>query len=123
MDVPVPEHVFVYGSLKKGGFLNYYMPDVDPVRGEFVGGIIHNTGSWPALEMVEDESKIIVGEIYPSNDDLLKKLDRVEGVPDLFRRAKFLIRVEKGHVYCWVYIAADPVLLKYPIVESGEWVV
>lgn len=79
--------VFTYGTLKKG-FSNHVLLS----SSEFVQGaqtqplyLMYNCGWYPCL--VKSEKGIsIKGEIYRVDDNTLKQLDRLEGVPYLYQR-------------------------------------
>jgi gamma-glutamylaminecyclotransferase len=82
----VTTRVFVYGSLLAGE------PNHRALEGaRFVGVAqteprysLHDLGAYPAL--VADGTHAIVGELYDVDDEVLARLDRLEGHPEFYRR-------------------------------------
>lgn len=88
--------VFVYGSLKRGG-TNHDLLEGAAFLGEAeVEGLeMHATGrGFPACVPGDG---VVEGEVYRVDDETLLEVDRLEGVPDLYRRR----RVEGMWVYVW----------------------
>lgn len=79
-------HLFVYGTLMRGGWLNKYLE-----KAEFLGEAVtmearfdlHTNGSFPCL--IEGTHKV-EGELYDITPEQLKVLDRAEGYPNLYQR-------------------------------------
>ena len=79
--------IFVYGTLKRGSCRSHVLKNQ-----RFVGEAktvaeyrMYNTGSFPAL--VEDEHGVPVeGEVWEVDENCLRILDAVEGVPILYKR-------------------------------------
>ena len=79
--------VVVYGTLKKGGQFHGYMKDADYIEDVEVDGFrMYDTGfGYPAV--VESDEHSFRGELYKVSEDILKRLDKVEGVESgLFKR-------------------------------------
>jgi len=103
--------VFVYGSLKKGKRLHYYLKNA-----EFLGEgvtcrpypmVISKSGWYPYLVNKKGGYKI-KGEIYKITPKLLKLLDKVEEAPYYYYRKRICVR-QKGKVYhSWVYFVRKP---------------
>lgn len=79
-------HLFVYGTLKRGGALNRLLKDA-----EYMGeAITHEAcfdldtgGSYPRLV---DGLYKVKGELYNVDSETLARMDRAEGYPHLFDR-------------------------------------
>ncbi len=126
--------IFVYGTLKAGGGL---APIWTAHRGVFmstqgiIGGNLIDIGHFPALIPGNRLSHrkgcrgVVSGEIiYPKNqeaaEDLLKKLDRAEGVSQgLYKRIK-VVELETRQP-CWTYIWGDHEYANYTIVQNCKY--
>ena len=119
--------IFVYGSLKPGGWLHYLIEDsVERPQSGWVKGDMYNVGGrYPALALGSDSR--VHGILYYVRDDidrevLFQRLDRAEGYPTLFDRMSMLVYGEPfGAVMATVYYGVDDRLFKNPIVENGIW--
>ena len=84
--------IFVYGTLKKGHCRSNVL-DGQTFLGEALTSNIYrlfNCGSYPGF--VKCEAGIsIEGELWEVNEDCLAKLDRIEGIPFLYKRDKVLL--------------------------------
>jgi len=120
-------NVFVYGSLKPGGWSHGNLGDGvvhDPKEGTVEGALYDINGSWPALNI--NEPGVTHGLVYEVIDDqeeaLMKRLDSLEGYPNLFDRKLMPIRVDNRLVEATVYFGVSPGLFdNAKIVESGVW--
>lgn len=80
--------LFIYGTLKKGGALSANM------KGQsFLGNVktlpeykLYKIGWFPGLVEDAEHGTSIEGELYEVDDNTVAVLDRVEGVPSLYRR-------------------------------------
>jgi len=122
--------VFVYGSLKQG-FHNYHLLQVAGVRhmgemgetacaatarAEFA---MMDLGSYPGVCRVEHGGIAIHGEVYMVTDEVLARLDRLEGHPNYYRREPVEVT---GYGECLMYILnPDSGRIKAPLVASGDW--
>jgi gamma-glutamylcyclotransferase (GGCT)/AIG2-like uncharacterized protein YtfP len=83
--------VFVYGTLKRGGRFHSALR-----KSEFLGEakttpeyLMYSNGSYPCLVKADEgKGKSIEGELWKVDDLTLATLDRIEGSPTLFRKAK-----------------------------------
>jgi len=69
------------------------------------------SASWRGgvANLVEDESGIVYGVIYRLDEEQLKKLDRLVGVPEIFARRRVKVRAEElGEVDAVTYVAVSP---------------
>ena len=92
-------NVFVYGTLRKGGRLSAHMRR-DGVEflgsGEVAGFALYDLGSYPAAAPVPQSGSWVRGEVYRVDAAALANLDRVEGVPTLYRRGPTGVRMDRG---------------------------
>lgn len=98
--------LFVYGTLKKGFPLESNLKDAEYI-GEAVTrkanfSIDTHNEAWPAMLLGDYHIK---GEVYQINQQIIDRLDVVEGVPHLYERVKIKLKGFKKPVY--VYIAGD----------------
>lgn len=107
--------VFVYGTLKRGHsnarllkesrFLRH---DMIPGRLYFIG---HNSFPYaiPALtSKICPDFPRIRGEVYEVDEDVLDRLDRLEGVPDHYERIS--VKTDSG-LSVWIYTPSESVKL------------
>lgn len=112
-------NVFVYGTLKKGGRYHHLLED-----SEFLGDddtvdsyTLRSLGPFPGVTL---ESCIkIKGELYSINENILKKLDILEGYPHFYNR--IIIGLESGNNAWMYYLTDSEEYITCPIIESGEW--
>ena len=112
----VPEHLFVYGILRRG-FSNDHARMLR-ASCEFLGeasfhGKLFDVGSYPAAVASPEPGDIVRGEIYRMMRprQLLPMLDRFEGCgaddaePHLYRRESMEVRLDSGRkLSAWVYL-------------------
>lgn len=114
--------VFVYGSLRNGGFLNqhYFTQELFlGVAKTSPGYALYDitSGAFPAMVESRDQSQVC-GEIYEADDHLLGRLDRAEGHPDFYCRKE--ITLDNGEVV-FAYLLPAEEVVGYPKVEDGDW--
>jgi gamma-glutamylcyclotransferase (GGCT)/AIG2-like uncharacterized protein YtfP len=107
--------VFVYGTLKKGGGLHGYLRgNSDFVEERVIPGYeMFHLGWFPGIRKTKREGAAITGEVYLVNDEMVKTLDMVEGVPTLYTR-----EVE-GDVSLYVYASPDRMDRTGNLIEDG----
>ena len=122
--------VFVYGTLMKGfaNYDNYLKGHVSRImKGETIGRLYHLPQGYPALV---DGGGVIKGEVMELNaQDVLKKLDRMEGFEEggtdnLYERETRTVALESGErVECWVYLFCDEAYAENNGIEipGGDW--
>ena len=109
------EYVFVYGTLKRRGYLNHHLED-----GEFVSKAtlpleytMYEDGynEFPfLLKDMEVGNPQCNGELFKVPGYLVYYLDIVEGCPDLYIRQRATVTKEDGtEKECYVYIYNDTV--------------
>jgi gamma-glutamylcyclotransferase (GGCT)/AIG2-like uncharacterized protein YtfP len=126
--------IFVYGTLRDGECRGYIMSE----GGEFIRNAttaplytLKNLKSFPAL--IENGHNCITGEIWEVSDDLLARLDMIEGVSKggdgLYYREEVLVdsgcRPEEFDSYGFglalAYFMKPEQAADYPEIKSGDW--
>lgn len=84
------QRIIVYGSLKKGGKL---YPNMERGQAVYLGevtfpGQLWSLGPYPAAKPAQAEGDVIHGEAYEVGDELIKRLDSIEGHPWQYKREK-----------------------------------
>lgn len=115
--------LFVYGSLRKGGWNEDYL-----ASSEFVGPA--NTAVPCALHvcptsglpfMTFEPVSWVVGELYCVDEMILADLDALEGHPDSYRRVQLEVEMAAGEfteadAYVWLHDTAD-----LQLAPTGDW--
>tara|TARA_R100000005_G_C4926563_1_gene157433 strand:+ start:332 stop:703 length:372 start_codon:yes stop_codon:yes gene_type:complete len=84
--------IFVYGTLKAGGRLHSHGMSNSKYLGEYESDewwVLADFGAYPGLIPGD---RVVYGEVYEVTDETLKRLDLIEGVPNLFIRANIKVR-------------------------------
>lgn len=89
-------HVFVYGTLKKGGYYShgFNKERVSVTPAKMVGGTMYNLGGFPGLVLGGND--IVNGELhlYKEFSKVVRRLDRIEG----FRKQNYECNLYNKHV-------------------------
>jgi gamma-glutamylaminecyclotransferase len=91
--------LFVYGTLKKG-YPNHHLLQESRFIDEAVTKkkyALYNSGI-PFLIKYESIS-YIHGEVYEIDDNIIKKVDALEGHPDWYKREKIEVVLSKNYKY------------------------
>lgn len=118
-DCQVQGHlVFVYGTLLKGEYNHHVLG-----WAQFVGTTktppkydLFNLGSYPA--MVAGGSTAVKGELYAVDDEILSRLDRLEGHPEYYERIEIQLE-DTTQVH--TYLMERDRVTGCPRVSSGDW--
>lgn len=110
--------VFVYGSLRKGYGLSPVLNS-----SEFVSDVrtkpkytMYSVGAFPCI--TESGNTSIVGEIYKVDLSTLRRLDMIEGVPQLYKKG--IVEVDGYENVIAYFFTEDKAegLLK---IDNGDW--
>jgi len=123
-----PRHVFVYGTLRRGGRndINRLEPAPRYVGMGEVRGRLYHIDWYPGLTLGGEEAVTVVGEVYEITAALEVVLDRIEHIvpgeaSEYFRR-ELLIEVAGRPLQCLVYeINPERVRGKHEI-GHGDWI-
>jgi gamma-glutamylcyclotransferase (GGCT)/AIG2-like uncharacterized protein YtfP len=111
--------VFVYGTLMQGEHNAGLLDGSEYLGGAHTGPDFRllNLGYYPAA--IEEGQTEIVGELYQVDRATLERLDRLEGVPHLYRREK--VELDGGET-AWIYLI-NPARVdrQTPEIATGDW--
>lgn len=121
-------HVFVYGTLRKGGRndINRLLPTPKYLGMGEVKGCLYHLDWYPGLALGGEQAVTVVGEVYEVTPELETILDDIEGLGDgehseYFKR-DFDVAVDGRPVPCFLYeINPARVAGKEPI-GHGDWI-
>jgi gamma-glutamylcyclotransferase (GGCT)/AIG2-like uncharacterized protein YtfP len=131
-----PERVFVYGTLRPprpgrpAGDTFFYervavhvrcavparLPGAIPAR--LPGAILYDLGAYPAARPGEG---LLQGDLLTVQPAALALMDRIEGHPDFFRRARVSVQTGDGPVEAWIYWAGEALVVGKPRIVGGDW--
>ncbi len=111
--------VFVYGTLMRGEYNHSLLLGAEFIReaqtkSEFA---LFDLGHFPG--MVPGGKMPVKGEIYKIDDSILKRLDRLEGHPDFYKRTTMSIDDVEGDIL--VYLLPIEKVCYKPLIVSGCW--
>lgn len=99
-------HVFVYGTLKAGLSNHGCLEGASFVgQGVSVKPFRMVNGGFPAV-LNTNQGHNVSGEVYAVDEAILRRLDRLEGYPDMFSRIETPVDIEDTGIQqaCWMYI-------------------
>ena len=113
-----PTHVFVYGTLRRGGRYHHLLqPDTFITRSQTRPVFdLFDLGPYPA--MVAGGQTAVTGEIYSVDAHTLARLDALEEHPHVYIRTP--IELEHGQMVKAYLMPREPVS-HHPIIPSGDW--
>lgn len=123
-----PRHVFVYGTLRRGGRndINRLAPAPEYVGMGEVRGILYHIDWYPGLTLGGEEAVTVVGEVYRIAPELEAVLDRieqiVEGADSEYFKREVDVAVEGRAVRCLLY-EINPARVKgRQVIGHGDWI-
>ncbi len=117
--------IFVYGSLKPGGWSHHLIQNaIGEGTAGSVEGSLYDAGNFPALK--PDKKGIVHGIMYEINlgevEEIMVRLDRLEGYPNLFGRMQMPVSMGNCTEYALVYYGIDEHLFSEDHrIASGHW--
>lgn len=121
-------HVFVYGTLRRGGRndINRLAPAPEYVGMGEVRGILYHIDWYPGLTLGGEEAVTVVGEVYRIAPELEVVLDRIEqivpGADSEYFKREIDIAVEGRVLRCLVY-EINPARVKgRQVIGHGDWI-
>lgn len=124
------EHVFVYGSLKRGKPNHPWLHGSRFLgRRRLVGARLHDLGPYPMAVAAAAEPKLVEprqppepalihGELYALEASVLSRLDQLEDVPREYQRQRW--RLSDGSL-AWLYLGRHEQVIGLPLVPYGDW--
>jgi gamma-glutamylcyclotransferase (GGCT)/AIG2-like uncharacterized protein YtfP len=121
-------HVFVYGTLRKGGRndINRLSPAPRYVGMGEVKGILYHIDWYPGLTLGGEEAVTVVGEVYEITPALEAVLDGIEGIvegdaSEYFKR-EVAIQLEGRPVKCLLYEVNPTRVRDKQRIGHGDWI-
>jgi gamma-glutamylcyclotransferase (GGCT)/AIG2-like uncharacterized protein YtfP len=123
-----PRHVFVYGTLRRGGRndINRLAPAPEYVGMGEVQGVLYHFDWYPGLTLGGEQAVTVVGEVYRIAPPLEAALDAIEqvvpGADSEYFKREVQVAVDGRPVECLVYeINPTRVRGRAPIAH-GDWI-
>lgn len=123
-----PRHVFVYGTLRRGGRndINRLAPAPEYVGMGEVRGVLYHIDWYPGLTLGGEEAVTVVGEVYRIGPQLEAVLDEIEQVRDdadseYFKR-EVEVAVEGRVLTCLVYEINPAHVRGRSVIGHGDWI-
>ena len=111
-------HVFVYGTLRRGGSNHFRMAGAEFVAEATVCGRLYGIDWYPGL-VIDESAQKITGEVYQVPANVLEDLDAFEGAD--YRRVRVSATLADASVLlAWVWEWLGPVDEARRIM-SGDW--
>ena len=121
-------HVFVYGTLRRGGRndINRLRPGPEYVGMGEVRGVLYHFDWYPGLTLGGEEAVTVVGEVYRITTELEAILDGIEqivpGADSEYFKRDVDIAVQGATINCLVY-EVNPVRVKgRQAIGHGDWI-
>lgn len=122
-------HVFVYGTLRRGGRndINRLSPPPEYVGMGEVRGLLYHIDWYPGLTLGGEEAVTVVGEVYRIAPELEAVLDDIEqivpgGDSEYFKR-EVEILVEGRPIPCLLYEINPARVRGRQVIGHGDWIV
>jgi gamma-glutamylcyclotransferase (GGCT)/AIG2-like uncharacterized protein YtfP len=122
-------HVFVYGTLRRGGRndINRLQPAPEYVGMGEVRGVLYHIDWYPGLTLGGEEAVTVVGEVYRITPDLEALLDGIEqivpGADSEYFKREVDISVAGATVTCLVYEINPARVRDKQVIGHGDWIV
>ena len=121
-------HVFVYGTLRRGGRndINRLRPAPEYVGMGEVQGVLYHFDWYPGLTLGGEEAVTVVGEVYRIAPELEAVLDRIEqivpGADSEYFKREVEVNVEARVVSCLVYEINPARVRGRQAIGHGDWI-
>ncbi|MBL0428815.1 gamma-glutamylcyclotransferase family protein [Ramlibacter alkalitolerans] len=122
-------HVFVYGTLRRGGRndINRLSPAPDYVGMGEVRGVLYHLDWYPGLALGGEEAVTVVGEVYRISAELEAILDGIEqivpGADSEYFKREVEIAVQGRPVTCLLYEINPVHVRERRPMGHGDWIV
>jgi gamma-glutamylcyclotransferase (GGCT)/AIG2-like uncharacterized protein YtfP len=122
-------HVFVYGTLRRGGRndINRLAPAPAYVGMGEVHGVLYHLDWYPGLTLGGEEAVTVVGEVYRITPELEAILDGIEqivpGADSEYFKRNVEIAVEGRRLACLVYEINPLHVRDRSPIGHGDWIV
>jgi gamma-glutamylcyclotransferase (GGCT)/AIG2-like uncharacterized protein YtfP len=128
MPEALPRHVFVYGTLRRGGRndINRLLPAPAYVGMGEVRGTLYRIDWYPGLTLGGEEAVSVVGEVYritPGLEAVLDAIERVEpGDHSEYFKREVDIAVAGRTIHCLVYEINPAHARGREVIGHGDWI-
>jgi gamma-glutamylcyclotransferase (GGCT)/AIG2-like uncharacterized protein YtfP len=128
MPEPLPRHVFVYGTLRRGGRndINRLAPPPEYVGMGEVRGVLYHLGWYPGLKLGDKEAVTVVGEVYRITPALEAVLDAIEqivpGADSEYFKREVAVAVDGRPVACLLYEINPARVQGRRVIGHGDWI-
>ena len=122
-------HVFVYGTLRRGGRndINRLHPAPEYVGMGEVRGVLYHIDWYPGLTLGGEEAVTVVGEVYRITPQLEAVLDAIEqivpGADSEYFKREVAIAVQGATIDCLVYEINPAHARGRQVIGHGDWIV
>src|SRR4051794_823549 len=129
MPQPPERHVFVYGTLRRGGRndINRLQPAPEYVGMGEVQGVLYHLDWYPGLSLGGEQAVTVVGEVYRIGAQLEAVLDAIEqivpGADSEYFKRDIAIDVAGRAVNCLVYEINPLHVRERQPIGHGDWIV
>jgi gamma-glutamylcyclotransferase (GGCT)/AIG2-like uncharacterized protein YtfP len=121
-------HVFVYGTLRRGGRndINRLQPAPEYVGMGEVKGILYHIDWYPGLTLGGEQAVTVVGEVYRITPELELVLDGIEQIvpgeeSEYFKR-EITIAVQGRPIRCLLYEINPTRVRDKQAIGHGDWI-
>ena len=121
-----PRHVFVYGTLRRGGSndITRLQPAARWVGFAQVPGVLFHLGRYPGMTLGGDQ--LVHGEVYAIEPALEVVLDAIEGLggdspTDEYLKREIVVLVQGQPLPCLVYEIHPRYTASARRIEHGDW--
>lgn len=121
-----PRHVFVYGTLRRGGRndIARFRPEPFHVADAAIAGALYDLGAYPGV-VLGGEGRV-VGEIYSIEPEVEAALDVLEEVADddtgEYIRRHVMVEAGAQQFECLVYEIHPSRIAGRAVIRSGDWI-
>jgi gamma-glutamylcyclotransferase (GGCT)/AIG2-like uncharacterized protein YtfP len=128
MPEALQRHVFVYGTLRRGGRndINRLEPAPRYVGMGEVHGVLYHMGWYPGLALGGAEAVTVVGEVYAITPQLEAVLDRIEriepGVEGEYAKRELEVEIEGRPLVCLLYELNPAHAAGRERIAHGDWI-
>jgi gamma-glutamylcyclotransferase (GGCT)/AIG2-like uncharacterized protein YtfP len=128
MPEALSRHVFVYGTLRRGGRndINRLRPAPQYVAMGEVQGVLYHLDWYPGLTLGGEEAVTVVGEVYRITPELEAVLDRIEqivpGADSEYFKREVDVNVEARVIACLVYEINPARIRGRQVIGHGDWI-
>ncbi|GAB1611133.1 putative gamma-glutamylcyclotransferase CG2811 isoform X1 [Argonauta hians] len=111
------ERVFVYGTLKRGQPNHIHLENAANGLAKFIGEaytkhtyplVVASDSNIPFMLPFEGKGKLIQGELYDVDENMLERLDKMELHPNVYKRQQIPITFSDQTYQSWTYILQRP---------------